>query len=230
LTSSSAAAPEASPASPDTSTLYSTLGIFAHDQRALGGWLSTFRDAERALDVARQSYWHPNGFAKLVLLSGPGYKVRLHVWPAGTHRLGESNPHGHRWNFASTVLCGDGLRDVHYAEAETGVVYERYQYAGGNAVGALTHVRTVHLVEKDTHVRGPRDRYALDTSVVHTVQPLGTALIATLVVQGAALLDSTPVYGIPGVDVDEPGREISADEVRELIRGVLEAPDGPLSR
>jgi hypothetical protein len=206
----------------DALTLRSALDILVHDRRSLHGWLGTFDDAARAVDVARQSYWHPNGFAKLVLQAGPDHKVRLHVWPAGSHRLGESNPHGHRWNFASTVLCGDGLQDTHYTEGEPGVRYERYQYTGGNVAGALTHVRTVRLAESGTHVRQLGDRYELDTSVVHTVQPLGTALLATLVVQGAACVESTPVYGIPGVDVDEPGRAISADEVRELIGGVLE--------
>lgn len=226
MTPSSTVAPEASPALHDAPMLVRTLDIFAGDQRAFDGWLCTFDDAPRALAVAHRSYWHPNGFAKLVLKTGKDHKVRLHVWPAGSHRLGESNPHGHRWNFASTVLCGDGLQDTHYTEAETGDEYERYWYAGGNAAGAVTHVGTVRLAESDSRTRANGDRYMLDTSVVHTVQPLGTALIATLVIQGAALHDATPVYGAPGVNVEEPGRAISSDEVRKLISGVLEARSG----
>jgi len=221
LTSLSTAAPEALPAPPEASTLCRIRDVFADDRQAFDGWLHTFDDAERALSVARRSYWHPNGFAKLVLQAGQGHKVRLHVWPAGTHRLGESNPHGHRWNFASTILCGDGLRDVHYSESDAGVKYERYQYVGGNVAGACTCVGAVRLVESETHDRRAGDRYALDTSVVHTVRPLGTALIATLVVQGAPILKNAPVYGIPGVNVDDPGRAITADEVRELVQGVL---------
>lgn len=196
--------------------------VFADDRRAFGGWLRSICD-DRASDVARRSYWHPNGFAKLVLQAGKDYKVRLHVWPAGDHRLGESNPHGHRWNFTSTVLCGDGLHDIHYREADSGVTYERYQYAGGNVAGALTHVGTITLAKSGDRTIRAGDRYELDTSVVHTVQPLGNALVATLVVQGATLLTSAPVYGIPGVNVDEPGQAITADEVRELIRDVLAA-------
>jgi hypothetical protein len=221
LTLSSTVAPGVPPVVDEASMLRRALEIFAHDRLALTGWLRSFDEAERALDVACRSYWHPNGFAKLVLQAGEDHKVRLHVWPTGANRRGESNPHGHRWNFASIVLCGDGLRDVHYTEAEEGDKYERYQYAGGN--GVPDREDTVCLAAGETHVRGVGVRYALDTSVVHTVHPLGTALIATLVLQGAPRLDYAPVYGLIGDDVDEPGRAITADEVRGLIRDVLDA-------
>jgi hypothetical protein len=203
--------------------LLRTLDILTGDIEAFAGWLRTFDDPARANAVARRSYWHPNGFAKLVLKSGTDHKVRLHVWPAGSHRLGESNPHGHRWNFASTVLSGDGLEDTHYRESDTGLPYESYRYAGGNAADAVTRRGTVHLDESGRFTRANGVAYTLDTSVVHTVRPLGSALIATLVIQGPALHDDTPVYGAPGVNVDEPGHAISGAEVHELIRDVLAA-------
>jgi len=225
LTLTPTAVPDASPASHDAPTLRTALHVLSHDRQALSGWLSRFNDETRTVDIARQSYWHPNGFAKLVLQTDEDHKVRLHVWPAGSHRLGESNPHGHRWNFASTILCGDGLQDTHYAEADTGVTYEYHEYRGGNVAGAVTHVRTVHLTERGVHIRPKGELYVLDTTIVHTVRPLGDALIATLVVQGAPCLESTPVYGAPGVNVDEPGRTISPSEVRMLIGDVLNALD-----
>src|SRR5438552_2883438 len=76
----------------------------AGNRNALAAWLAGFDDPDRAEPVARCSYWHHNGFAKLVLRIADDHRVRLHVWPAGENRLGESNPHGHRWNFASTVV------------------------------------------------------------------------------------------------------------------------------
>jgi hypothetical protein len=228
LTLSSTATVESLPTFHDASVLRMALEALTLDQRALSGWLRSFDDPNRAFELARRSYWHPNGFAKLVIQTNQVHKIRLHVWPAGENRPVDSNPHGHRWNFASTVLGGDGLQATHYIEAETGTEYERYLYAGGNVAGALTHVRTVRLAESNVRVLRAGDRYTLDTSVVHTVRPLGTALVATLVVQGVACLDSAPVYGRPGVDVDEPGRAISADEVRGLIREVLAAVDAPL--
>lgn len=192
------------------------------DRQVVNGWLRTIHD-ERADDVARRSYWHPNGFAKLVLQARRDYKVRLHVWPAGDCRRGDTNPHGHRWNFASTVLCGDGLHEIHYVEACSGDAYERYRYAGGNVAGALTHEGNVRLVKREERDVHAGDRYELDTRVVHTVHPLGNTLVATLVVQSAPLHASARVYGIPGVNVDEPGQAISVEEVRELITDVLDA-------
>jgi hypothetical protein len=222
LTTSSTATRESLPAVHDLLTLRALVDVFADDRRARGGWLRTIRD-ERADDVARRSYWHPNGFAKLVLQAGRGYKVRMHVWPPGNQRLGETNPHAHRWNFASTVLCGDGLLDTHYTESTSGVAYERYQYAGGNVAGALRHERTVHLTVSGERTIHTGERYDLHTRVVHTVRPIGDALIATFVVQGTPLHKSAVVYGIPGIDVDEPGHAISVDEVRDLISDVVTA-------
>jgi hypothetical protein len=222
LTLSSTAATSSSSAVHQPASPRALVDVFADNRRAFGGWLRTIRD-ERAPEVARSSYWHFNGFAKLVLQSGPDYKVRLHVWPAGDDRLGENNPHSHRWNFASTVLCGEGLHDIHYVEADSGVTYERYLYAGGNVAGALTHEDTVRLTESSDRTIRAGDRYEMDTSVVHTVRPLGKSLVATLVVQSAALQASALVYGIPGVDVDQPGQPISVDEVRGLISDVLTA-------
>jgi hypothetical protein len=216
----------AAPPADEEPSLTETLRRLTGDRHALVEWLRGFDDPERCAEVARRSYWHFNGFAKLVLEVNPGHKVRLHVWPAGRGRLGESNPHGHRWNFVSMVLCGEGLHDTHYVESASGVPFGRYQYVGGNAAGALTHVGNVHLTERDKRTVCRHERYAVDTSVVHTVQPLGESLLATLVVQSPPRLASAVVYGKPGVDVDEPGRAISADEVRDLIRRVLDALDG----
>ena len=221
MTTSPTATHESSTAVQVPIALRTLVDVFADDRRAFASWLRTIRD-ERASEVAMRSYWHFNGFAKLVLQTGQGYKVRLHVWPPGDDRLGENNPHSHRWNFASTVLCGEGLHDIHYREAKSGPTYERYQYTGGNVAGALTHEATVHLAQHSERNIRAGERYDLDTTVVHTVRPLGSALIATFVVQGAPLHASAAVYGIPGVNVDEPGLAISADEVRSLISQVLD--------
>lgn len=62
---------------------------------------------------AARSYWHGNGFLKVVLLD-KGYKLRLHIWFAGTSC--EENIHSHRWGFASHVLTGT-LKSELWADA-----------------------------------------------------------------------------------------------------------------
>lgn len=63
--------------------------------------------------IAARSYWHGNGFLKVVLLD-QGYKLRLHIWFAGTSC--EENIHSHRWGFASHVLTGS-LKSELWADA-----------------------------------------------------------------------------------------------------------------
>jgi hypothetical protein len=225
LTSTLTSTPGVSLTGGDAPTLLGILDILTADRCALAGWLRTFDDKERAARVANRSYWHANGFAKLVLQAGADHRVRLHVWPAGDGRLGESNPHDHRWDFASTVLCGDGLENVYHRESEVGLSYTRYRYEGGRAGGLLTHVGDVCLWEIDRLVTRTHERYMLDTSIVHTVRPLGTSLVATLVVHGPARRESAVVYCAPGVPADESVTVVSVEEVRDLIRGVLAALD-----
>lgn len=53
--------------------------------------------------IAERSYFHGNGFLKIVLLDN-FYKIRLHIWFEGISA--EENIHSHRWDFASHILAG----------------------------------------------------------------------------------------------------------------------------
>ena len=78
--------------------------------------------------IASRSYAHPNGFIKIVLYLGGGYGVRLHVWrPEPPDYGADTNPHGHRWEFASWVVVG-GLREEIFTEAENGTWHSRFDY------------------------------------------------------------------------------------------------------
>jgi hypothetical protein len=200
------------------------------------GWLDGLRRDDAAVAaIATRSYWHPNGFAKLILHAGAGagagagVRIRLHVWPAaGAPRLGESNPHSHRWEFASTVLAGGGLDMVEYVETGTGGdAYVRHRYgADPTDRAALLRDGPVRL----RPVRTPRVRlggvYSCTTDVVHTVAPVGTGLTATLVFQGPQRTPSTVVYREPGLGDDQPNSPLTQREVRGLVGAVLDARNG----
>jgi hypothetical protein len=67
--------------------------------------------------VAERSYWHPNGFLKLVLEGASGApQLRLHVW---TTPRGEDDIHDHAWAYRSLVLAG-AVREVRYADVDPG--------------------------------------------------------------------------------------------------------------
>lgn len=74
---------------------------------------SIIQAPELLASIAARSYWHGNGFLKVVLLD-KGYKLRLHIWFAGTSC--EENIHSHRWGFASQVLTGT-LKSELWADA-----------------------------------------------------------------------------------------------------------------
>jgi hypothetical protein len=79
-------------------------------------------------EVAARSYWHPNGFIKLVLEQRDGWgQLRLHVWPEPTD---DDDVHDHAWQYESVVVDGD-LREIRYREVEdpeSGVPMWRHSY------------------------------------------------------------------------------------------------------
>jgi hypothetical protein len=79
-------------------------------------------------EIAGRSYWHPNGFIKLVLEERAGWgQVRLHVWPGAS---GDDDVHDHAWQYESVVVVGD-VREVRYREAsddEVGDEVWRHSY------------------------------------------------------------------------------------------------------
>ncbi len=197
------------------------------DRRGFAAWLRGLVADEAAVaDVAKRSYWHPNGFAKIVLHTGlaPEFRVRLHVWPRGkTPSRGESNPHSHRWEFASYVLTGTGMHMVDFAETtEGGRPYRRYRYGTDPAnPAALVADGEVRLKRRGApHVHGG-DVYTCDTAVVHTVRPIDAGLTATVVVQGPRRTPTTVVYCEPGESDDQPNVELSGEDFVRLVSEVL---------
>lgn len=188
-------------------------------------------DPDRAAAVAARSYWHPNGFAKIVLRAAEP-RVRLHLWPPGSR--GETNPHSHRWDFASAVLAGDGLTVTEHAEGAIGDAwFVRHSY-GGEAVSARSVAASGAALEPSGRVRlepvrryrvAPLQRYLTDVSVVHTVEPLGSRVVATLLVQGPHRSASTVVYRPVEGGTGHAGQPLEVDDVRSLLGEVLAVLD-----
>lgn len=117
------------------------------------------RSRPRQHDVASRSYWHPNGFAKLVLADDPRWgQLRLHVWPA---LPAADDIHGHAWSYESIVLTG-ALSEVTYLESATdhGQLMWRHSYGQiGPRRFAFGDPIAVRLVESDgpvVHAAGDR--------------------------------------------------------------------------
>jgi len=190
-------------------------------------------DRRLAADVSRRSYWHSNGFAKLVVhvSDEPDFRLRLHVWPAdGRHGAGYENVHNHRWPFASIVL-GGAIRVEHFQEvddfAQPGtLVCNRlvYEAAAPGRVGGMRLEGRRALRRVGTPVYPAGTVYFCDTGTLHTVTraPGGTA--ATLMLAGAATGNDALVYqDIQREPLTDTDRAIGRDEVRKLAGEALTA-------
>jgi hypothetical protein len=155
---------------------------------------------DRLAAVTQSAYWHINGFAKVKLVERDEFSVRLHIWPAGQDRRGDTEPHSHRWDFASWIAVGPGLFETYFAECRSsdpeGCEYLRYDYGrrttGGGYLmpqGVVTSLRPERPQE-----RGTNTVYGCAHENVHMVAPIGDDLVATAVLQGRAVAESTAVY------------------------------------
>lgn len=68
-------------------------------------------DQEHFEQLIRDSYYHENGFHKVVLLSGKTFKLRLHHFGVSAKQSME-NIHDHRWPFSSSILYGNLKMDL----------------------------------------------------------------------------------------------------------------------
>ncbi|WP_328617887.1 hypothetical protein OHS18_18535 [Amycolatopsis sp. NBC_00355] len=204
-------------------------------RRAFAAWLRDLAaDRAAVAEIAKRSYWHPNGFAKVVLHTSiePEFRIRLHVWPRSEMpSRGESNPHSHRWEFASHVLAGTGMHMVEFAEtSEGGKPYRRYRYGADPADPAsLTADGEVRLRRRGVpHVQSG-DVYTCDTSIVHTVRPIDAELTATVVVQGPRRTPTTVVYCEPGESDDQPNFDLTGADFGELVSELLASLDSEVA-
>ena len=175
--------------------------------------------------LGRNAYWHSNGFVKIKIIETPGFCVRLHIWPPGEHRLGEVDPHDHRWEFASWVAIGAGIQERRFEvvadDDSRGMPYARYAYGRKDGV---SHLRpeggTSRLLETSVLHRKPGHVYSCPPDVLHTVAPVGDGLVATVVLQGPLLEKPTVVYRCPERTSAALQDSISARELDHLFAEV----------
>lgn len=185
--------------------------------RSRVGFLLEHADSLAELD--RHAYRHSNGFTKVKLLVTDRYSVRIHLWGAADGHRGEMNPHGHRWEFASWVVCGEGMTEGMYEPCEPSAPEARAHYL--YSFGALDGVRFIEprrrawLREREQVVRPAGEVYLCPRDVVHTVAPIGAGFVATVVVQGPAVVESVPVYAPYGHCPRANERPVAIEELQE---------------
>jgi hypothetical protein len=181
--------------------------------------------------LGRNAYWHSNGFAKIKIIETPGFCLRLHIWPPGEHRLGEVDPHDHRWEFASWVAIGAGIQERRFEvvvdDDSRGMTYTRYAYGRADGASYLRREGPSRLRETSVFKREPGHVYSCPPDVLHTVAPIGDGLVATVVLQGPLLEKSTVVYRCPernGAALQDPISEQELDRLFAEVEDRIAAP------
>jgi hypothetical protein len=145
--------------------------------------------------AASGSYNHPNGFEKLLLMTGPEKtKLLLHTWTEESlaDAAAAEHSHNHRWPFATLVLMG-AYRFESYDVESTGAAFRyRYVSAGdGDNYALVSHGRAALLPELSFELR-PACTCVSDSGTVHRVVPIETPLV-TLFLQGRPDREETTV-------------------------------------
>ena len=137
--------------------------------------------------IAARSYWHGNGFLKVVLLDH-GYKLRLHIWFQGS--ACEENIHSHRWGFASHILTGalksELWTDAANDEADT-ITATEYCYTAEHKVKAKSikaskqALGQARLVKQQDITQHAGSSYIMTEGQLHRINHPGQALVATII-------------------------------------------------
>lgn len=180
-------------------------------------------------EVAGRSVWHPNGFGKIVLLSGPGYNLRLHVWHESDDMPDDAreNIHNHRWDFAMMLLAGS-YRHQEYRPADDGRDFHAYAYrsAADKSSYSLTPIgsRPLRCVFEARLFEG--SRYTIASEVIHRVIPDPANPPVTLVLEGPHKSTSVEVFALE--QIGEPGTapfsRLSTDYLIDSIKAVMTLP------
>jgi hypothetical protein len=183
-------------------------------------------DPQRLDDVADRSSIHPNGFAKIVLYPDERFGVRLHIW---SRREGlwaeETQPHGHRWAFASWIVVGR-VHEVSYSTEPrpgSGGQYIRYGYVREELRPRLNAIDDAVLWKDGVVDHDIGDVYWRARHELHTAAPDGHGLVASLVLQGSHDNTPTAVYVRPERKPREGEQELRPDRIKFLVEAVLDA-------
>lgn len=191
--------------------------------------------------AAERSYAHQNGFAKIVLATGNGFKLRLHVWsPDGSgvsSAPAQENIHDHRWNFASAGLCG-AIRndffaftagdaptgdapagDVHAGEVER-VHAHRYLRVDASTDYQLTYVgdRAVRRI-RSLRVRAG-ESYGMGFTDLHRIVHDTGSLAATLVITAPPVSHECHLLSRSPMPLGETsgGRQLTPEEIVQMFQ------------
>lgn len=181
------------------------------------------RSEEALCGVQQRSYYHHNGFRKLVLLQNKAFKLRLHLWEANSERHHE-NIHDHRWNFASCLLAGS-FQTVIWEEDPSGPEFRlncTYTPAQGDGHYGVAENGHVRLRQKAVHTLHAGDLYYMPASTLHQVTDPGQGETITLMLTATPVLEHCKLYAEQSIaERDKVNVPFSAAAIRRELTALL---------
>ncbi len=120
--------------------------------------------------VQKESYYHENGFHKIVLGAGKSFKLRLHHFGSSA-KIPMENIHDHRWAFASTILKGSLTMDLFTTTQDEGEKVLHYRYDSNKQDGAYTieplGYTRLKVIERKEYISGKQ--YLMSTTDLHRI-------------------------------------------------------------
>ncbi|MBL7781949.1 MAG: hypothetical protein JNM22_12080 [Saprospiraceae bacterium] len=141
--------------------------------------------------IAANSYFHYNGFDKIILYESEVCKLRLHIW-WGSNIEYKENVHDHRWNFASWIVKGKYINEIYTDNDNFGNVFSEYHYKPRDRKEKqsypLEFIRQTKLKKDRIEELSEGMITKCETGTLHRVKPITGINTVTLFLQSSSVL------------------------------------------
>ena len=174
--------------------------------------------------VLKESYYHENGFHKIVLAAGEHFKLRLHHFGSST-KMPMENIHDHRWPFASNILLGSLKMDIfqpHESEGEK-LIHYRYNSQKSNGAYGIAPLgyKKLTLVRSVEYKAG--EQYLMPTTHLHRIINKPGEESITLVLTGKPTSSVCNLYARRSItQVEQQPLKYEEKVLEKMLQSIVE--------
>ena len=184
------------------------------------------KDSDKLNKTIAGSYYHENGFHKIVLLSGKQFKLRLHHFGVSA-KIPMENIHDHRWNFTSTIINGNLKMDLFRPTEKTTdaekVYHFIYESEKSNGNYSTEYVSEAHLIKSESRIYRPGDTYLMKTHELHRIRNSSGEESMTLILTGKPISSKCNLFSRrPILEEEKMTVAYEREKMIEMLENVCE--------
>lgn len=199
--------------------------VFSNSQTLEDLLLAILRNQEAIEFVSKNSFVHPHGAKKIVLLGENNDlpQLRIHVWEASPHSKNEESIHDHKWDFISKIISGAVKNTTYSIDSRRNGSHRKYVLTTNDNNRGVSQKGRCSVYEVDDVVMVPGNRYCMLTNVLHQIRPVAT-YSATLFLRSRYLSSSTSVVLPAAMELQGPTGfvRMSAEEIQSELNRILQ--------